>query len=220
MIKAVFFDLDGTLLDTSQDLGNALNAVRKARGLPPLPRQATRPEVSNGSNALIALGFGRDISLEQHQAYRQELLDFYLDNIAQHTFAFDGVENLITELTKQGLVWGIVTNKPEPYTSALLKHFAFLSEPAVTISANELKAAKPDPEGLLLACKITGCKPEQAIYVGDHQRDIDAGKNAGMVTIAVGYGFTATPHCHQRWGADHSVDQVNQIWPIIQNLMA
>jgi len=115
MIEAVFFDLDGTLMDTSKDLGGALNRLRCEQGLTPFPEEVTRAEVSNGANALVKLGFGDNLSPEQHQTYRQALLDHYLENIAEHTFMFNGIEDLIHKLTEANIAWGIVTNKPNTY---------------------------------------------------------------------------------------------------------
>ncbi|HEY7773391.1 MAG TPA: HAD-IA family hydrolase [Marinagarivorans sp.] len=218
MIEAVFFDLDGTLMDTSKDLGGALNRLRCEHGLAPFPETVTRAQVSNGANALVRLGFGENLSAEQHQAYRQALLEHYLENIAEHTYTFKGIEDLIQQLTQIDIAWGIVTNKPNTYTTALMTHFSFAKAPVVTICPDELQAAKPDPEGLLLACELANCAPERCVYVGDHKRDIDAGNNAGMITIAVGYGFTATERCHLAWGADYTVDCATEIWPIIQRL--
>ncbi|BCD99199.1 HAD family hydrolase [Marinagarivorans cellulosilyticus] len=218
MIEAVFFDLDGTLMDTSKDLGAALNAVRQAEGLPPLPDHITRAEVSNGANALIKLGFGEGLTADQHQFYRQALLDYYLANIAEYTFTFKGIEPLIQMLSDERIHWGVVTNKPALYTNALMAQFQFATAPAATVSPDALKAAKPDPEGLLLACQQANCAPAHCVYVGDHLRDIQAGKNAGMKTIAVGYGFTSTQNCHHQWQADYTVDCATEIWPIIQQL--
>lgn len=215
MIKAVFFDLDGTLLDTSKDLGAALNAVRQAHGLHALADALTRAEVSNGATALVKLGFG-EIDNEALQAYRQELLNYYLQNIAHHSIAFDGIEPLIKALSQAKLQWGIVTNKPEAYTTPLMRHFIFASQPCAIVCPEHVAAAKPDPQGLMLACQQAGCLPHEAIYVGDHLRDIQAGKNANMATIAVGYGFTATRTCHLAWGADYTVNSAHEIWPIIQ----
>lgn len=219
MIKAVFFDLDGTLLDTSKDLGQALNAVRIAQGLTPFSDDITRKEVSNGANALVKLGFGDALSQAQHAKYRQALLDYYLAHIAEHTFAFEGIAELITQLANANMAWGIVTNKPALYTQALMKHFNFASAPVATISPDHVAVAKPDPEGILLACQQAQCPPAQAIYIGDHQRDIEAGNNAGTSTIAVGYGFTESPTCHTTWGADYTVDLATEIWPIIESLI-
>lgn len=218
MLKAIFFDLDGTLLDTSIDLGNALNVVMEEYGKAPLPYIKTRAAVSHGANALIKLGFG-ELSSEQHQKLRNQLLQAYLNNIANNTIAFDGIEELIKQLASANLLWGIVTNKPEPYTTALMPYFKFASQPAATICPEHVNITKPDPEGLMLACKQTCIIPEQAIYIGDHERDIMAGRNAGMKTIAAGYGFTDTTECHKHWQADYNVQTAREIWPIIQTLI-
>ena len=220
MIKAVLFDLDGTLLDTSKDLGGALNALLVAQGLEPLSDDVTRKEVSNGANALVKLGFGDNLSAQQHAQYREALLNHYLAHIADHTFAFEGISELITQLAAAGIAWGIVTNKPALYTEALMAHFSFASPPICVISPEHVKIAKPHPEGILLGCQQAQCMPSEAVYIGDHDRDIQAGNNAGTTTIAVGYGFTQSPTCHKGWNADYTVDHAREIWPIIEHLNA
>lgn len=218
MIKAVFFDLDGTLLDTSKDLGGALNTVLEQCGKPALPFDTIRPHVSNGANALIKLGFGEDLHPSTHQTYRLNLLDAYLADIASHTIAFAGIEALIEQCAANDIAWGIVTNKPAAYTDALMQHFEFASVPVAQISPDHVSRAKPDPEGLLKACEMANCKPSEALYVGDHERDIEAGRNANIATVAVGYGFTPTTKCHLAWGADYTVSSASEIWPIIARL--
>ncbi len=218
MIKAVFFDLDGTLLDTSKDLGGALNTVLEQYGKPALPFDTIRPHVSNGANALVKLGFGEDLHPDTHQTYRLNLLDAYLADIASHTIAFAGIEALIEQCAANDIAWGIVTNKPATYTDALMQHFEFASPPVAQISPDHVSRAKPDPEGLLIACEMAKCKPSEALYVGDHERDIEAGRNADIATVAVGYGFTPTTKCHLAWGADYTVSSAREIWPIIARL--
>lgn len=218
MIKAVLFDLDGTLLDTSKDLAAALNAVRQHNYLEPLSHSQIRPHVSNGANALLQCGFG-DLDASTQEQYRLQLLDYYLQNIATHTEAFDGTNQLLDDLYHANIAWGIVTNKPELYTRALLSQYSFVRAPAAVICPEDVNNTKPSPEGLLKACSIIKCQPHEAVYVGDHIRDIEAGKNAGMRTIAVGYGFTETTKCHLRWGADYTVQHANQIISIIRSLI-
>jgi N-acetyl-D-muramate 6-phosphate phosphatase len=213
-LKAVFFDLDGTLLDTSQDLGKALNRLCAEENLAAIPYDDIREQVSNGASAMIKLAFG-DMNEEGLYPLRQRLLDYYLDDIATHTQAFPGIPELISKLTQVGLAWGIVTNKPSLYTRELMRHFEFASPPSATICPDDVGIGKPNPKGLLKACTLTGCTPTEAIYIGDHQRDIETGLNAAMPTIAVGFGFTQHPDEHKTWGATHAVDSADEIWPLL-----
>jgi len=217
-IKAVLFDLDGTLLDTSRDLGGALNRLREEEGLSLFDEATLRAQISNGANALVKLGFG-ELEASAHQYYRQRLLDHYAENIAEFTEPFEGIFSLIERLTEADLNWGIVTNKPLAYTTPLMTHFSFTSEPAVTICPEHVKQSKPAPDALILACDTIKLDTSEIIYVGDHLRDIECGKRAGSKTIAVGYGFTETPEEHLDWGADHNVDHANEIWPIVESYL-
>ena len=213
-LRALLFDLDGTLLDTSGDMGQALNRLLMEENRPPLTAAHIRPQVSNGANALIKLGFG-ELNPSEHEALRTRFLDLYLADIARHTAPFPGIQALLNECTQHGIAWGIATNKPWRYTEPLMRHFDFAASAAVTLCPEHAKP-KPDPSMLLLACEHLNCTPEQAIYIGDHQRDIECGTRAGMATIAVGYGFTQTPCEHTRWGATFAVPQASDIWPLIQ----
>ncbi len=216
-LKAVFCDLDGTLLDTSVDLGCALNHVLKNHGLPILAQDKIRPYVSNGASALIKMALGEDVEPALLDEYRTQLLDYYLNNIAAHTTAFPGIQELIEECTSNNILWGVVTNKPSIYTEALMSHFKFASPPCSIVCPDHLGISKPRPEPLLHACKVAGCLPHEAIYVGDHSRDIECGLNANMPTIAVGYGFTTQPNEHLDWSATHAVSHASEIWPILKN---
>lgn len=217
-LRALLFDLDGTLLDTSGDLGGALNALLIDKHREPLPLERIRPQVSNGANALVKLGFGESLSESEFLALRQALLDHYFAQIAQHTQPFEGIYPLIAELSVHNLQWGIATNKPWRYTEKLLPHFDFPSPPGVTLCPDHVKQSKPDPEMLTLACERLGVRAQEAIYIGDHSRDIECGRRAGMKTLAVGYGFTSTPDEHKHWHADHCVDHASEIWPLLYEL--
>lgn len=218
-LEAVFFDLDGTLLDTCGDLGQALNRLRAEENLPAIEQAIIRGEVSNGATALIGLGFGKGLSDAQMQSYRQRLLDHYLADIASHTYPFPGIENLIRRLSEHGIAWGIVTNKPHAYTQALMQHFDFASPPIATVSPDQVGIGKPSPEPLLFACRQAGCAPQDCVYVGDHERDVACGRNANMPTIAVGYGFTAEPDEYLQWNATHTAATADDIWPILQTYL-
>lgn len=218
-LRAIFFDLDGTLLDTATDMGNALNRLLAQEGKNPLPLDAIRNHVSNGANALVRLGF--DITMENpdFQRLRQAFLDSYLTDLASHTRPFPGIEPLIEELANRNIAWGIVTNKPWTYTEPLLSHFRFASDPIAILCPDHVKERKPAPESLLLACQLTKCEIDEAIYVGDHARDIECGIRAGMITIAVGYGYIAADDDHNTWGATHVVETGDQLWPVIKTYL-
>lgn len=215
-LHAVFFDLDGTLLDTSADLANALNKTLHQHGREPLALAEIRQHVSNGAAALIKLGFGRYLEHEQLTTLRNDLLKHYLDDIATHSKPFAGIEELIKQLAARDIAWGIVTNKPQRYTEALMQHFHFASAPCATVSPEHVGVGKPDPASLLYACKHSRVEPENCLYIGDHLRDIECGRNAGMPTIAVGYGFTTDPLEYLSWKADHTALLAQDIWPILQ----
>ncbi len=213
-LRALLFDLDGTLLDTSGDMGQALNRLLQEEGLPGLPAEQIRPQVSNGANALVKLGFG-ELPADAHEHLRARFLDLYLADIARHTQPFPGIEDLLERCLKQGIAWGIATNKPWRYTEPLMSHFNFAQSAAVTLCPEHAKP-KPDPTMLLLACEQIGCAPADVIYLGDHQRDVECGKRAGMTTIAVGYGFTQSPAEHTTWDATFAVQHATEIWPLVQ----
>lgn len=215
-LDAVFFDLDGTLLDTSADLGNALNKTLEQHGHRPLPLTEIRQHVSNGAGALVTLGFGRHLEHEQVINLRGDLLKHYLADIATQTAAFVGIEELIERLAEHNIAWGIVTNKPQRYTEALMQHFTFASPPCAVVSPEHAGVGKPDPAPLLYACDHAHVQPQNCLYIGDHLRDVECGHNAGMPTIAVGYGFTVDPEEYLAWKADHTAALAQDIWPIIQ----
>jgi N-acetyl-D-muramate 6-phosphate phosphatase len=215
-LEAVFFDLDGTLLDTSGDLGNALNKTLHHYNRTPLPLSAIREHVSNGATALVKLGFGHHLEHDEMVRIRTELLNFYIDDIASHTVIFNGIGDLIQQLTDHQILWGIVTNKPLAYTEALMQHFHFASPPSATVCPEHKGMGKPDPTPLLHACELVRVSPANCVYVGDHERDIECGRNAGMPTLAVGYGFTADADEYLSWNADHNAELPEDIWPILQ----
>lgn len=215
-MKAVLFDLDGTLFDTAPDFIVVLNQLREQEQLPPLPDATIRSVVSNGARALVTLGFGKDESDPAFEGLRQRLLDLYLAHLAEKTVPFPGIESLLDRLAAEDIAWGIVTNKPEAYTVPLMQAFTRLPAPGAVICPDHVSKRKPDPEAVLLACSQIGCEPLEAVYVGDHERDIAAGRNAGMPTIACRYGYIDEGDDPANWGADHLVDSAEEIWPLLE----
>jgi len=215
-IRAVFFDLDGTFLDTAQDLCAALDKTMIEDGFEPLPFEVTRKSVSNGAYALLQLGFNIDREHPQMESLRERFLSHYLEALAIHTRAFDGIEPLVQQLAKYNIDWGIITNKPAVYAEPLMQHFQFASEPVCLICPDHVENRKPHPESLYLACEGRGYSADQTIYVGDHKRDIDCGMRAGAKTIAVSYGYIEDNDDIKSWSADYIVDHASEIWPLIK----
>lgn len=218
-LQAVLFDLDGTLLDTAPDFAVVLNQVRANRGLLPLAYEPIRNTVSNGARALVTLGFQLEEQDEGFAELRQELLDLYSAHLAVETTPFPGIRELLGWLESRQLPWGVVTNKPRLYAEPILASLGLAERCAVLVCPDDVSRTKPDPEPLLLACQQIQCDAAQAIYLGDHRRDIEAGFNAGMKTLAVNYGYIDPADPAQSWNADFYVDHANEIPAVLQALL-
>ncbi|POZ63336.1 HAD family hydrolase [Chromobacterium alticapitis] len=216
MIKAVLFDLDGTLADTARDLGAALNRLLAEEGLPSQSYDAIRPIASHGARGLVRLGFGQDIAADRLEALRIRFLDHYEASFADETCLFDGVNALIEELDRRGVVWGIITNKPMRFTDRLVPALPFASAPAVTVSGDTVGVAKPDPRPMLHAVERIGIAAESCAYVGDAERDIQAGRAVGMRTVLANWGYISDEDRPAEWGADVGIDHPLQLLDHLQ----
>ena len=214
-IKAVLFDLDGTLLDTAPDFEVVLNQLREQENLAPVPYSDIRKTVSHGARALIQLGFQLDQGDEGFESLRLRLLDLYQNHLAVKTKPFDGITELIEFLENKNIAWGIATNKPAQYALPIVESLKL--NPACTICPEHVNERKPHPESMHLAGKIIGCNAEDIIYVGDHIRDIECGNRAGSITIAVSYGYIDSNDDITKWNANHIVDHALDIKAIINN---
>ena len=212
---AVLFDLDGTLLDTAPDFVTATNRLLTAKNRPELHPEHVRQLVSHGSVGIIEFAFDLPKEHPDFEPLRQELLGFYLQNLADKTRLFPGMEELLTMLGAKGIPWGIVTNKPELYTQAILEQLPISPAPATVICPDHVSNTKPDPESIYLACRKLGVEPRNSIYIGDHPRDIQAGLNAGSTTIAALYGYLADDDNPEDWGAHHQVNCATEIVNIL-----
>lgn len=185
---AILFDLDGTLADTAPDLAQALNKLRTDRGLEPAPYENLRPYASAGARGLIGAGFGLQPGAEEYEALRLGFLDNYEAAIAVHSRLFDGIREILAHLRQAGLAWGIVTNKAMRFTGPLVPLIG-LADAACVIAGDTTPHPKPHPAPLLEAARHLTIDPGNCWYVGDDLRDIQAGKAAGMATIAAGWGY-------------------------------
>ncbi|WP_144374012.1 HAD family hydrolase [Vogesella urethralis] len=211
MIKAVLFDLDGTLADTARDLGAALNRLLAEENLPPQPYEAVRPIASHGTRGLVSLGFGIDKSHPRFEEYRLRFLEQYDHDFSSHTTLFDGINELILALQARGLTWGIITNKPMRFTDRLVPALPFAVPPAVVVSGDTVGVAKPDPAPMLHACRLIDTDPRHCLYVGDAERDIQAGRAVGMKTVLVNWGYIADSDDTASWQADISINEPSEL---------
>lgn len=210
-IRTILFDLDGTLLDTAPDLAAALNTVLEENQLPPLPFESIRPAVSHGGIALIKLGFRLQQDDPRFDALRQRLLTVYRENISRRTTLFPGMEALLQAIEQRGLNWGVVTNKPGWLTDPLMKDLQLYDRAVCVISGDTLQQRKPHPAPLLHACQLANSLPEQCLYVGDAQRDIEAGINAGMYTMVALFGYFTEQDRPHDWGANHLIEEPREL---------
>ncbi len=201
MTRAVLFDLDGTFADTAPDLGRAVNAMRTARGLPPVALSETRRVTSLGARGLLGVGFGMGPEHADYVAMRDEFLRIYEANLCRDTTLFPGIAELVDRIEAAGLRWGIVTNKAERFALPLLQQLGYAARAACIIGGDTTGHMKPHPAPLLAAAQRLSLQPDTCIYVGDDERDIQAGRAAGMATIAVRFGYLngSDP---ETWGAD------------------
>lgn len=210
-IRTVLFDLDGTLADTAPDLAFALNEVLREQGMAPLPFETIRPVVSHGGIALIKLGFNIDERAPAFDGLRQRLLAIYREHIVRETTLFDGMAELLDTIETRGLNWGVVTNKPGWLTEPLLEGLGLMTRASAVVSGDTLAQRKPHPAPMLLACEQAGSEAAQCLYVGDAQRDIEAGRNAGMQTLIARFGYIGEEDHPDEWLADGMVEHAVQI---------
>ena len=195
---ALLLDLDGTLLDTAPDMGGALNRLREERGLEALPDELIRPVVSHGAMRLVSLGFP-EVTGEDFEHLRRRFLEIYAAHLAVGTRLFPGFDHVLARLEARGLPWGVVTNKPGWLTDPLLDALGLAQRAACTVSGDTVAERKPHPLPLLHAAGLLRVAPERCVYVGDAERDIQAGRAAGMTTVVAAYGYLSTEDDPQRW---------------------
>lgn len=218
MIKAVFFDLDGTLADTAPDLATALNSLLGEKRRPAIPFLSIRPVVSHGGNALLRLGFNMEESEPGFPALRERYLRIYENLLHQDTVLFPGMDDVLDRLESAGLVWGVITNKPEWLTRPLLRKLGLEARAACIVCGDSIKERKPHPAPMLHACQITGMEPATTLYIGDAERDIVAGKAAGMHTLIALYGYIDHHENPKTWQADGLIATPHEIIAWIDRL--
>ena len=209
--QAILFDFDGTLIDTAPDFIRIIRAMCEKYNHAAPTDTAIRSQVSAGARAMVRLMFDDELHNVNDDdprllAYRQEFLDLYQADICVDSRLFAGLDALLLELEQRGVAWGIVTNKPRYLAEELLAKLALDTRCSVLVCPEDVAMTKPDPEGLLMACDTLNVKPKNALYIGDHVRDIEAGKRAGMATVIAGFGYIPPEDKDLlAWGADKIV---------------
>ncbi len=214
-IDCLLFDLDGTLADTAPDLAHALNRTLEHFGCKPLPFDKIRPVVSHGGIALIRRGFDIEPEDEGFEERRQHLLDVYLKNICRHTRLFPGMDEVLDTLRQKDIPWGIVTNKPAWLTDPLMAELPMPCRTEVIISGDTCEHNKPPPQPLLCASERLAIPPPRCLYVGDAQRDIEAGKAAGMPTACALFGYLQEDDRPEEWQANYQLQQPEDLLNLI-----
>jgi len=214
-VRAVLFDLDGTLIDSAPDLAGAVEDMRAKRGLPALDLSVYRPMAGAGARGMLGVGFGLAPDDPGFATLREEFFQSYERRLTLKTRVFDGVSDVIQRLEQQQLPWGVVTNKASRFTEPLTLAIALFDSASVIISGDSTAYSKPHPEPLLEAARRIGIAPGHCVYVGDDERDIVAGQAAGMNTVAVAYGYLGVQADLHRWGADAVVNYPGQLLQLL-----
>ncbi|WP_299875438.1 HAD-IA family hydrolase [uncultured Cocleimonas sp.] len=212
-ISSVLFDLDGTLLDTAPDMTNALNLLLAEEDKAPLTTAFCRDFVSHGSVAMVTLGFGEQQNPDEFERRRLRFLHLYERNLCLDTKLFEGMDEVLLFLEENYIRWGIVTNKPAFLTNPLLEQLKLSQRACSIISGDSIPERKPDPAPLYLAASQCGSLATECIYVGDAERDIEAGNRANMQTLIASYGYIDDSQTPVNWGANGVIEYPDEILP-------
>lgn len=215
-VRAVLFDLDGTLIDSAPDLGAAADEMRIRRGMTSKPMDEYRPHVGSGARGMLQVAFGMNAADLNYEQYKEEFFSHYERCLTRRTRPFEGVEQLVAALLERRLLWGVVTNKAQRFTGPITNSMAVFDTAATVISGDTTPRAKPHPDPLLEAARRMCVPPELCVYVGDDERDIRAGRSAGMWTVAAGYGYLGQGAHVGSWGADAEISSPLEVLQLLE----
>ncbi|MHB0820635.1 N-acetylmuramic acid 6-phosphate phosphatase MupP [Stutzerimonas stutzeri] len=214
-LRAVLFDMDGTLLDTAPDFIAVAQAMRLARGLSRIPDQQVRDVVSGGARAMVLSAFDVDPLSDEFETLRLEFLERYQEHCAVESRLYDGMAQLLSDIEEADLLWGVVTNKPLRFAEPIMQQLGLSTRSAVLVCPDHVSKSKPDPEPMLLACSQLRLAPSTTLFVGDDLRDIESGRAAGSRTAAVRYGYIHPQDNPNQWGADLVIDHPLELRAIL-----
>jgi N-acetyl-D-muramate 6-phosphate phosphatase len=218
-LRAVLFDMDGTLLDTAPDFIAICQSMLADRGLASVSDKLIRDEISGGARAMVAATFALSPTEPEFEALRLEFLERYQVNCAVHSTLFDGMAELLVDIEKANLIWGVVTNKPVRFAQPIMEQLGLAERSAILICPDHVTHSKPHPEPLILACSMLNLDPASVLFVGDDLRDIESGRDAGTKTAAVRYGYIHPDDNPDHWGADVVVDHPLDLRKVLDNAL-
>jgi 2-phosphoglycolate phosphatase len=212
-IRGVFFDLDGTLLDTAPDLFRALNHAMQRHGFPPVDKDEIRPYISYGASAMVRKSLNGSYSAVMENRIVHTMLEHYQQHVAERSQLYEGMAEVLDTLEKRNIIWGVVTNKRKRFAEPLLDSLKLSERAGCIVSGDSAAAAKPHPDPVLLACRQTGIDPTECLFVGDSVHDVAAGKAAGATTLVAGYGYLNPDDDPVLWGSDGLIAEPREILP-------
>jgi N-acetyl-D-muramate 6-phosphate phosphatase len=215
-VEAVLFDLDGTLIDSAPDLGAAANKMRLDRGMDALPLDLYRPMAGAGARGMLGIAFGMTSADPEFENMREEFFVNYENCMTMNTYAFSDVPELIEKLLARGLAWGVVTNKSMRFTGPLTRQMSLFKTASTIVGGDTTQHAKPHPAPLLEAARRLKLDPARCLYVGDDERDVVAGRAAGMGTVAASYGYLGGNGDPLQWGANAHIDAPLALLALLQ----
>ncbi|MEL0167546.1 MAG: HAD-IA family hydrolase [Pseudomonadaceae bacterium] len=213
MLHGVLFDLDGTLLDTVDDFMAVIDSMLDDHQRPRVAPELVRAQVSDGSIGMLSVAFATHPGASGFDALREEFLQRYERALSVYTRPFPGIAPLLDWLDAEGLPWGVVTNKLSRFSIPLMEQIGLAERCASLVCPDQVSHGKPHPEPVLKACAEMGAAPQHCVFIGDHLRDIQAGRAAGMETIAALYGYLPPGEDHTAWQATHSVHSAEELQP-------
>jgi 2-phosphoglycolate phosphatase len=219
-LKALLLDLDGTLVDTAPDMVGTLNRLLRNHGQAAADQSAASKLVSNGARALIEFGFARPLEEAHTLDLIAQFLSDYAEHVADQSELYAGMSDVLDLCAENNIVWGVITNKPLELSRALLEGLGLFDRCSILLGGDSLPVKKPDPAPMLHSCMVLNLAPSECLYVGDHERDILAGKNAGMDTAAALWGYINEDQNPAGWGASYIVNEPGGLMQLVQEKIA
>ena len=218
-VSAVLFDLDGTLIDTAPEFIQIGLQLRAEAGLAPVDSETIWHSVSNGAIGMVEAALEMSADDPAFEQWRQRFLTLYETGLGNLSHPYPALPELVADLHKAGIAWGVVTNKLSRFALPLMNKMSFDPAAGAIVTPDHVELPKPDPESILLACEQLACEPTETLFIGDHLRDIEAGRGAGCFTIAAAYGYLAPQEVTTNWQADAVAENSRELAEMISGMV-